>query len=220
MTTANYAKLPQAPRNASPVPHLTSLYHFDKPGEFGDRKYPGNCGGELIKDLLTYFKPNSVFDPMTGSGTCRDVCERTGHLLPFRATCTKEPTPAMRRNSRVNALSSPGFTRPTGGMKLYTDDARDLSRTPTLQALRRTLPAVDRKLCRFAGEGRQARRAHGRLHRPRSRICAAGVLHQVPCHEIRPPATCTDIIRFSATVPAAGRRLPVAASSPACMTYA
>jgi hypothetical protein len=40
-----YARLPLAPRNASPVPHLTSLYHFHRAGEYGDRSYPGNCGG-------------------------------------------------------------------------------------------------------------------------------------------------------------------------------
>jgi hypothetical protein len=28
-----YARLPFAPRNASPVPHLTSLYHFSRTGE-------------------------------------------------------------------------------------------------------------------------------------------------------------------------------------------
>jgi hypothetical protein len=70
----SYVRLPPAPRNASPVPHLTSLYHFAEPGDYGDRRYPGNCGGNLIRDLLLYFQPRSVFDPMTGSGTCRDVC--------------------------------------------------------------------------------------------------------------------------------------------------
>src|SRR5690242_4500261 len=69
-----YARLPSAPRNTSPVPHLTSLYHFDRAGEYGDRSYPGNCGGNLIRDLLLYFLPARVFDPMTGSGTCGDVC--------------------------------------------------------------------------------------------------------------------------------------------------
>src|SRR5262245_15585827 len=76
--TAVYAKLPRAPINASPVPHLTSLYHFDQPGEYGDRGYPGNCGGGLIKDLIRYFQPATVFDPMTGSGTCGDVCRELG----------------------------------------------------------------------------------------------------------------------------------------------
>src|SRR5271166_5029713 len=74
-----YAKLPRAPRNASPVPHLTSLYHFDRAGEYGDRSYPGNCGGNLIKDLLRYFQPQGlVLDPMSGSGTCADVCRELG----------------------------------------------------------------------------------------------------------------------------------------------
>jgi hypothetical protein len=50
-----YAKLPKAPVNNSPVPHLTSLYHFNRAGDYGSRKYPGNCGGNLIKDLLLYF---------------------------------------------------------------------------------------------------------------------------------------------------------------------
>jgi hypothetical protein len=75
---ALYARLPRAPRNASPVPHLTSLYHFDRAGEYGDRSYPGNCGGNLIKDLLLYFKPGLVLDPMSGSGTCQDVCKELG----------------------------------------------------------------------------------------------------------------------------------------------
>ena len=40
--------------------------------------YPGNCGGNLIRDLLLYFRPGLVCDPMAGTGTCRDVCEELG----------------------------------------------------------------------------------------------------------------------------------------------
>src|SRR5947209_18491107 len=74
------AVLPAAPLNASPVPWLTSLYHKAWRGNYGDSRYPGNCSGELIKDLLRYFKPRSVLDPMTGSGTCRDVCDELNVL--------------------------------------------------------------------------------------------------------------------------------------------
>ena len=63
------AVLPTAPRNGSPVPWLTSLYHKAYAGPYGNRSYPGNCSGELIKDLLKYFRPQRVLDPMTGSGT-------------------------------------------------------------------------------------------------------------------------------------------------------
>jgi hypothetical protein len=66
--------LPKAPVNTSPVPWLTSLYHKSWRGNYGDARYPGNCPGELIKDLLRYFNPKRVLDPMAGSGTCADVC--------------------------------------------------------------------------------------------------------------------------------------------------
>src|SRR5262245_3537874 len=72
---ARIAVLPRAPINASPVPWLTSLYHKATRGNYGDSRYPGNCSGELIKDLLLYFRPRQVFDPMSGSGTCKDVCD-------------------------------------------------------------------------------------------------------------------------------------------------
>jgi hypothetical protein len=52
---ALYVKLPQAPQNASPVPGLTSLYHRSDAGPYGNRSYPGNCSGYLIRDLLKYF---------------------------------------------------------------------------------------------------------------------------------------------------------------------
>lgn len=128
-----YAKLPLVPVNGSPVPHLTSLYHFDRAGEYGDRAYPGNCGGNLIKDLLRYFTPTSVLDPMTGSGTCRDVCAELGIL------CRSSDL-----HQAVDACSPSAFPReafdfcwlhpPYWRQKLYTNDPRDLSRTPTLQA--------------------------------------------------------------------------------------
>lgn len=34
---ARYAKLPRTPRTASPVPRLTSLYHTDADGGYGDQ---------------------------------------------------------------------------------------------------------------------------------------------------------------------------------------
>lgn len=128
-----WARLPAAPVNASPVPHLTSLYHHDEPGGHGSRAYPGNCGGNLIRDLLTFFRPTRVLDPMTGSGTCRDVCQELGLL------CWSSDL-----HEGVDACSPTAFTPgtfdfcwlhpPYWRQKLYTDDPRDLSRTPTLEA--------------------------------------------------------------------------------------
>jgi hypothetical protein len=128
-----YAKLPRAPQNASPVPGLTSLYHFYRAGEYGDRSYPGNCGGNLIRDLLRYFQPAGlVCDPMAGSGTCLDVCEE------LRIPCMSwdihdgfdacDPQ-AFDMNEAFDFIwAHPAYWR----QKLYADDPRDLSRAPTL----------------------------------------------------------------------------------------
>ena len=130
-----YARLPQAPQNGSPVPHLTSLYHFHRAGEYGDRSYPGNCGGKLIRDLLLFFQSQSVFDPMTGSGTCADVCRELA-------------IPCLSKDIRYgfDATNPESFkTLPTGQtfdfiwahppywrQKLYTTNRGDLSATKTL----------------------------------------------------------------------------------------
>ena len=128
-----YARLPLAPRNASPVPHLTSLYHFHRAGEYGDRKWPGNCGGNLIKDLLLYFRPGLVFDPMTGSGTARDVCQELSvpcfsfDIHEGFDACDAREFPAADTFDFIWA--HPPYWR----QKLYADDPRDLSRSPTLE---------------------------------------------------------------------------------------
>lgn len=130
---ARFAKLPRAPINASPVPHLTSLYHHHEPGNYGSRSYPGNCGGNIIKDLLRFYRPKSIFDPMTGSGTCRDVCAELGvycwssDLHQGHDACDATAFP---RDCFEFAWLHPPYWR----QKLYTTDPRDLSRTPTLEA--------------------------------------------------------------------------------------
>jgi SAM-dependent methyltransferase len=128
-----YARLPRAPINASPVPHLTSLYHFHRAGDYGDRSYPGNCGGNLIKDLMLYFKPGLVLDPMSGSGTCADVCKELG--IPCMSfdihqgfdACDPREFPSAETFDFI--WSHPAYWR----QKLYADDLRDLSRSPTLE---------------------------------------------------------------------------------------
>jgi hypothetical protein len=128
-----YARLPVAPKNASPVPHLTSLYHFHRAGDYGDRSYPGNCGGNLIKDLLIYFKPGLLLDPMSGSGTCRDVCEELGiPCLSFdihQGFDACDPQAFCQADAFDFIWAHPAYWR----MKLYSDDPRDLSRSPTLE---------------------------------------------------------------------------------------
>jgi hypothetical protein len=128
-----YARLPRAPKNASPVPHLTSLYHFHRAGEYGNRSYPGNCGGNLIRDLLMYFKPEGlILDPMAGSGTCADVCRELG--IPciswdiHQGIDACDPAGFGPDATFAFIWSHPAYWR----QKLYAADPRDLSRAPTL----------------------------------------------------------------------------------------
>lgn len=71
---SEHFSLPGSPTTASPVPWLTSVHATPGRGPYGDPGYRGNCSGLLIRDLLLYYKPQHVLDPMEGGGTCRDVC--------------------------------------------------------------------------------------------------------------------------------------------------
>lgn len=127
------AVLPRAPLNASPVPWLTSLYHKAARGNYGDARYPGNCGGNLIADLLRFYRPKSVFDPMSGSGTCGDVCRelgiacREGDIHAGFDACEAATFP---QGPFDFIWAHPPYWR----MKRYADDPRDLCNTPTLAA--------------------------------------------------------------------------------------
>lgn len=126
------AVLPRAPRNASPNPRLTSLFHWAYRGDYGDPSYPGNCSGVLIRDLLLYFQPKAVFDPMTGSGTCRDVCAELD--IPCISKDIRFGFDACDEANFANlpALDFIWVHPPYWRQKVYSSDKRDLSTAPTL----------------------------------------------------------------------------------------
>lgn len=135
MQQPDYIKLPAAPVTGSPVPSLTSLYHGGiERGPYGSKDYPGNCGGYIIRDLLRYYEPKRVLDPMTGSGTCRDVCRELG------ITCL-----SFDLRFQFDACSPSGYVGigefdfvwlhpPYWRQKIYSHDMRDMSQQPTLAA--------------------------------------------------------------------------------------
>lgn len=126
------AVLPMAPVTKSPVPWLTSLYHKSFAGPYGNRRYPGNCSGELIKDLFRYFEPKRVLDPMTGSGTCRDVCDELGidcvSFDLFEGTDACDPASYVELGEFDFVWLHPPYWR----QKQYTPDPRDMSNAPNL----------------------------------------------------------------------------------------
>jgi hypothetical protein len=194
---AVYARLPRAPKNASPVPHLTSLYHFSKAGEYGDRSYPGNCGGNLIKDLLRYFKPDGVvWDPMSGSGTCADVCRELG--IPCLSWDIHRGQDACGNDFTTEETFAFVWAHPPyWRQKIYADDPRDLSRSPTLehflhrygQFIRKCARGLRRggKLAILMGDYSDREAGYVPLVYHSKRLAFAAGLRQC----------CTDIIRFS-----------------------
>jgi SAM-dependent methyltransferase len=192
-----YARLPVAPRNGSPVPHLTSLYHFDSVRGYGDRTYPGNCGGSLIKDLLLYFRPGLVFDPMSGSGTCRDVCQElkipciAWDIHQGQDACDPSDSPPADTFDFIWA--HPPYWR----QKLYADDPRDLSRAATVEEFLRRYGKFIRncasalkpggKLAILMGDYNDREAGFVPLVYHTKRLAFASGLIQ----------PCTDIIRFS-----------------------
>jgi SAM-dependent methyltransferase len=192
-----YARLPLAPKNASPVPHLTSLYHFHRAGEYGSRQWPGNCGGNLIRDVLMYFRLSFAMDPMAGSGTCADVCKEL--CIPCMSYDIHQDFDAC--NPKEFAMvemfdfiwAHPAYWR----QKLYLDSPKDLSRSPTLEhflkrygqfiqnAARALKPGG--KLCILMGDYSDIDAGFVPLTWHTKRLAFEAGLRQ----------HCTDIIRFS-----------------------
>lgn len=57
-----------------PDPHMSSVVSYpNRCNLWGDARFHGNCDGTLFKDLVLRYQPQSVADPMMGSGTTQDV---------------------------------------------------------------------------------------------------------------------------------------------------
>ncbi len=191
------AVLPRAPVNGSPVPWLTSLYHKAWRGPYGDSRYPGNCSGELIKDLLRYFKARSVFDPMTGSGTCRDVCDelnvecRSKDIrLGFDACDPTHYDPAWRFDF---VWIHPPYWR----QKVYSGDRRDMSTAPTLSYFLHRYQQLIGNCHRVLAPGGKLAILMGDYSDREAGLVPLTFHTKRLAFEVRFRQCCTDIVRFS-----------------------
>lgn len=191
------AVLPRAPKNASPVPGLTSLYAKAFRGPYGDARYPGNCSGELIKDLLRYFQPRTVFDPMTGSGTCRDVCDELrldccskDIRYGFDACDPASYDPAWRFDF---VWIHPPYWR----QKTYTQDARDMSGAPTLSYFLHRYKRLIDNCSRVLSPGGKLAILMGDYSDREAGFCPLVFHTKRLAFDAGLRQNCTDIIRFS-----------------------
>ncbi|WP_145071126.1 hypothetical protein [Engelhardtia mirabilis] len=111
------------------MPWLTSIHSTINRGHWGASSYRGNCGGYLIKDLLAFYEPTHVLDPMTGSGTCQDLCKS------LKVPCTSFDLRAGRCAGEAGSYADlePYDFPPYWRMIRYGDDPRCFSRAPTLE---------------------------------------------------------------------------------------
>lgn len=198
-----FARLPLAPLNASPVPHLTSLYHFHRAGEYGSRSWPGNCGGNLIKDLLLYFQPANVFDPMTGSGTCRDVCDEIG--VPCSSSdihagidaCDQSLFYGESARFPEASFEFVWLHPPYWRQKLYADDPRDLSRCETLEEFLERYRTLIRHSAHVLQPGGQLAILMGDYSDREAGFVPLTYFTKQLAFETGLVQCCTDIVRFS-----------------------
>jgi SAM-dependent methyltransferase len=83
--------------------------------------------------VLVYFKPGLCFDPCAGSGAARDVCEELG--VPCFSFDIHQGFDACDPNDfpDANTFDFIWAHPPYWRQKIYADDARDMSRSPTLE---------------------------------------------------------------------------------------
>jgi len=188
--------LPEAPRTGSPVPWLTSIHARPGRGPYGDPRYRGNCSGLLIEDLLRFYNPRRVLDPMEGGGTCGDVCRALG--IPYEGYDLKMGFDATNPElfARLGRFDLVWLHPPYWKMVAYNPgDARCLSGPPTVaafvgrlrQVLRncRDVLAAGGVLALLIGDGRHEGRYLGLPFRALDAAAAEGLWLAAP-----------EIIRF------------------------
>jgi len=201
-----YIPMPLPPRTGSHVPWLTSLYHEAQAGDFGSRSYPGNCSGNLIRDLLFYFQPKSVFDPMTGSGTCKDVCDSLG--IPCVSSDLRDGIDASDPRSLPDDVTfdmvwlHPPYYR----MIAYNSGPGDLSAAPTLEAFRDQLRKVIANAMTVLKPGGKIAILMGDYTDRELGFMPLAYETKRICFELGLIQPCTDIIRFSHGASSSGRR--------------
>lgn len=133
---------PATPANTSPTPWLTSVHSTVTRGKYGSGNYRGNCSGYLIKDLLRFFGASRVLDPMTGSGTCKDVCDELD--IECHSFDLKDGHDANDWQSYkgIGKFDFVWLHPPYWQMIRYNDDSRCLSNAPTLESFSQQLREV------------------------------------------------------------------------------
>lgn len=188
--------LPNIPLNASGVPQLTSIHATPDRGPYGSPRFRGNCNGFLIRDLLAYFRPRHVLDPMTGSGTCTDVCQEL--KIPCRSLDLSAGFDACRPDAFApfGTFDFVWLHPPYWNLIEYNADPRCLSAAATLGEFLSRIRTL-------LANSKQALTPRGRLAILMGDICRRGSYYALPFHVMQAAIdaglelAAPEIIRFS-----------------------
>lgn len=121
---------------------LASVVSYPQRGPWGDNRYPGNCSGYMLIDLIATFQPQAVLDPMEGGGTSREVC--ADMEVAYSGFDLHSGTDSLHDD--IGAGYDLIFWHPPyHDMKIYSDDPRDLSRSGSVAAFLALLRAGYRR---------------------------------------------------------------------------
>lgn len=119
-----------------PTTTLTSIVSYSNRGPYGSYKYPGNCSGHLVKELIIHFGAKRVLDPAAGSGTTGDVCRELGLECVqcdlkdgFDILSSEMPILSTKEGNEAvpSGFDFIFFHPPYWNIIKYSDDPRDLS---------------------------------------------------------------------------------------------
>jgi len=122
------------PQSTSPVLTLCSVHAEEGRGDFGNSAFRGNCSGLLIRDLLQYFQPRNLLDPMQGSGTAGDVAKSLGIAYQGFDLTTGFDATNPRSFDSLGGFDMVWLHPPYFDLIQYNNDPRCLSRCATLES--------------------------------------------------------------------------------------
>lgn len=140
MTTISVSLI--IPESTSRVPTLCSVHAEEGRGDFGNAAFRGNCSGLLIRDLLLYFQPRNLLDPMQGSGTAGDVAKSLG--IPYQGfdLSTGFDATDARSFDGLGGFDMVWLHPPYYDLIKYNDDRRCLSRCDSLERFCQQMQAL------------------------------------------------------------------------------
>jgi hypothetical protein len=122
---------------------LCSVVSYPDRGPWGDPKYRGNCSGHLAKDLILRFKIQSIFDPMEGSGTIKDVVQGINtHLnksIQYEGRDLIKGWDIMTSSMPQKQFDMIWYHPPYWDIIQYSNEQKDLSNCTTLEEFEQKL---------------------------------------------------------------------------------